>query len=237
MSLKIIVIANGPNALKYDAGDVIDSFDIVIRMNCYQIEGYEKQLGTKTDIWVTTNDFDRFIADYEGLLEKRKKESFKENWTTDPQDYEFFVDKHQIDVDEIHLINLWMKNTFGNFVKDGEIHEKFINLKTFDDGIISSMHKSCRVTVLDEKQTIKVKSNRNLSTGLHTLCYAIARYKGEDIYILGFDFFKSGKEYFATPKSTWEMAHDGTAEAAIVKRWKEAGILKEFAGVIDDVGS
>lgn len=48
----VIAIGNGPSATSWEAGDLIDSFDIVIRFNNYEIDGYEKYVGTKTTHWV-----------------------------------------------------------------------------------------------------------------------------------------------------------------------------------------
>ncbi len=48
--MKAIVVGNGP--VEFDAGEKIDSFDVVIRINDFKIKGFEKLVGTKTDIWV-----------------------------------------------------------------------------------------------------------------------------------------------------------------------------------------
>jgi len=230
MSLKIIIIANGPNALDFKAGKLIDSFDIVIRMNCYQIEGYEEHIGSKTDVWVTTNDFDRFISEYDNLLEKRKVNSFLENWTTDTKDVETFVEKHKIKCDEIHFINMWIAFTIGHVFKDNVLYENNVCLETFDSGVMRSLPRGCKININGARRTIRLGDGRNLSTGMHTLVYAIYRWIGEDIYIHGFDFFKSGKEYFSTPENVWEMRHAAETEEIIVNKWVEAGIIKFFTG-------
>jgi hypothetical protein len=51
----ILLIGNGASVLQYEYGNLIDSsfkeFDIpVVRFNNYQIEGYEKYVGTKTNV-------------------------------------------------------------------------------------------------------------------------------------------------------------------------------------------
>ena len=50
----IILIGNGPSVKKREFGDLIDSYDTVVRFNWYHIKGYEKNVGTKTDHWWTT---------------------------------------------------------------------------------------------------------------------------------------------------------------------------------------
>ena len=48
----IIAIGNGPSAISWKAGKIIDDFDIVVRFNNYEIEGYEDYVGSKTTYWV-----------------------------------------------------------------------------------------------------------------------------------------------------------------------------------------
>lgn len=50
--MSIILVGNGPSLLGRDLGFVIDSHDTVVRFNGFQIKGYEKHVGVKTDVWV-----------------------------------------------------------------------------------------------------------------------------------------------------------------------------------------
>ena len=49
-----IVVGGSPNILDYEYGDEIDSFDKVIRCNSCPVEGIEKHVGSKTNIWSTS---------------------------------------------------------------------------------------------------------------------------------------------------------------------------------------
>lgn len=61
---KVIIIGNGPSALAKEAGKDIDSFDgIIARLNNYTIKGYEKWVGTRTDIWFSVERFANLIND------------------------------------------------------------------------------------------------------------------------------------------------------------------------------
>lgn len=51
--LKVLLIGNGSSVMEYEAGPIIDSFDVVVRFNRFRIEGYESKVGTKTTDWVT----------------------------------------------------------------------------------------------------------------------------------------------------------------------------------------
>ena len=48
-------MGSGSSVLKYNYGEIIDNFKDVVRFNNFQIKGYEKQIGTKTNIWARSN--------------------------------------------------------------------------------------------------------------------------------------------------------------------------------------
>lgn len=54
---KVIIIGNSPEILDYEYGSYIDSFDTVIRINHCPTAGYEKNIGSRTDIWATTHHY------------------------------------------------------------------------------------------------------------------------------------------------------------------------------------
>ncbi|EAL0605553.1 TPA: glycosyltransferase family 29 protein [Campylobacter jejuni] len=47
----ICVVGNSPCELNKNRGHIIDSYDIVIRFNNYKIKGFEKDYGSKTNVW------------------------------------------------------------------------------------------------------------------------------------------------------------------------------------------
>lgn len=50
--MNIVVVGNGPKALSQRLGRWIDQQPVVARINCFQTEGFEDYIGSKTDIWV-----------------------------------------------------------------------------------------------------------------------------------------------------------------------------------------
>ena len=66
-----IVIGNSSTLLLQENGDLIDQFETVIRLNSYITEGYEKYVGTKTDIWVRAKNHE---------IEYRDGRQFSEVW-------------------------------------------------------------------------------------------------------------------------------------------------------------
>ena len=51
MNDKILIIANGPSILNQNFGTEIDKFQEVARINNFQLDGFEKHIGSKTTIW------------------------------------------------------------------------------------------------------------------------------------------------------------------------------------------
>ena len=52
--MNVCIIGNSKSILKQKNGSKIDSFDTVVRINTFKIEGFEKHVGTKTDIFATS---------------------------------------------------------------------------------------------------------------------------------------------------------------------------------------
>ena len=55
--MKVLLVGNGCSAIDQKMGKVIDSeFDLVLRMNRFKTEGYEEYVGSKTDVWVVSDN-------------------------------------------------------------------------------------------------------------------------------------------------------------------------------------
>lgn len=52
--MNVIIVGNGSSLLNKPNGEVIDSFDIVVRFNNFKIKTFEKFVGTKTNYWFNT---------------------------------------------------------------------------------------------------------------------------------------------------------------------------------------
>lgn len=59
---KVIIIGNSPNVLENEYGSIIDSYDIVIRINKCVTKGYEKYIGSKLDIWSTSHNWSKWYG-------------------------------------------------------------------------------------------------------------------------------------------------------------------------------
>ena len=69
---KVIIVGNSTTILSEEYGDVIDSYDVVIRINKCATKGFEKHTGSKTDIWASTHHkyYPDFLpTDYKNIKE------------------------------------------------------------------------------------------------------------------------------------------------------------------------
>tara|TARA_B100001996_G_scaffold259205_1_gene201633 strand:- start:410 stop:1171 length:762 start_codon:yes stop_codon:yes gene_type:complete len=71
---KCIVVASGGSVMKSELGDEIDKFDLIVRTNLAKYEGFEKHVGSRTDVrflshktfgnTLPTADFSAYDVDY-----------------------------------------------------------------------------------------------------------------------------------------------------------------------------
>ena len=83
----VLIIGNGTNALDEKLGKKIDEFPFVVRLNDYVTEGFEKYIGSKTDLWFCacshhTKVRGRKVDFGIGLLAKKAREKTKDMMMT-----------------------------------------------------------------------------------------------------------------------------------------------------------
>ena len=60
--MKVLLVGNGCSALEHKLGKVIDTeFDLVLRMNRFKTEGYEEYVGSKTNVWLVTDNMFQYV--------------------------------------------------------------------------------------------------------------------------------------------------------------------------------
>lgn len=52
---RLILVGNGCEVLNSELGSEIDKFDIVVRLGTFELMGFEKNVGTKTDLCITAH--------------------------------------------------------------------------------------------------------------------------------------------------------------------------------------
>ena len=162
---KVIVIGNSPSILKNKLGKVIDSYDIVIRLNHCPTKGYEKYIGNKFNIWATTKnkEHNNFVPDnYSELLEV---------WYRTPVSRKRMQDIPEKDEngEELNIPSkLLFKNRKG-VERDGRFKHFFYG------------HGNVRDT------------KHEPDTGLLTILQAIRQF--DDVTIHGFDFYQESEGF------------------------------------------
>ena len=166
MSNKLIIIGNGESVLNKKNGSYIDDFDVVIRCNECIIKGYEDYVGTKTDILSVAS---------KGILVKIIEGVGKTS-----------NDTYINDVSTIWFTRPFYEKYYDSqnkYPNDKLLKTKGIeNIKVINNSTFNDIHKG-------------KDKNTYLSTGIVTILMAIEYYSDYDIYIMGFDGFKSG-HYF-----------------------------------------
>jgi len=82
MGKKVIIIGNGPSLLKAENGLLINKFDHIVRFNAYSINKYEKFVGTRTDCWINTINYQ--YKDKEQRLKVKYKRFIWHSWQWNP---------------------------------------------------------------------------------------------------------------------------------------------------------
>jgi hypothetical protein len=114
---EVILVGNGASVMDQELGKTIDSFDTVVRFNWFHIKGFEKQVGSKTDIWFTTvYDKIRLRNTYEAIYEH--------SWEWNPvQDKTYNLLKGDDSVTRLHKTSRQMIYDMDNYMrlKRGEV--------------------------------------------------------------------------------------------------------------------
>lgn len=162
---RIIIIGNGAKALTNENGKFIDESDIVIRLNNFKTEGFEKYVGTKIDVYSCWAK----ILDYCKLSKEERYIRWKQS-VTEPitENFEKVFAPNDIDFEKVKsVLFLWTKNKNDERLKDCPFYDK---IKVLDFDV-----------------------DKDYSTGFRTILYCLHHFKNEEIYITGFDsFMKSG---------------------------------------------
>lgn len=194
----IIVIGNGPSVMENEYGEIIDAFDIVVRINQYR-DIYSKYIGAKLSVFVTT--------DYNAGIVFGSKHNGYHNIVKNANNIIVWKDvNHKTLFDELSQTKIIQKNQ-----KDTD---KFIN----QDKIIDSL-------VHDHKFN---RFHRGIwsSTGINILMYLIQTGEYDKIYIHGFDGLKNDQKvhyYENAIRTTHE--HSPDKEIAFVEYYINKGII------------
>jgi hypothetical protein len=198
-NLKVIIVGNSTSLLKKEYGHIIDSYDVVIRINKCVTGGLEKYVGKKIDIWATTHLY---------MHQVTKK--------TDSAHSNVFLPR---EIKNVKMIWRRSPTTFLKNLNDSIVNKCF-NTKTK----IFTMYKRKDNYNIINKTNTEFKTDFKIShqpdTGLITICTALKFFK--DITIVGFDFYTDSMSESSFPSAYYRnFEMDGDKKHKEDKFWKK----------------
>lgn len=162
------VVSNSGDLMNYEYGKLIDSHDVVIRCNWSLIDGYEKNVGTRTDIRVICIHLARLIHDFESV-------------SKDSHYRECFPAWSQLIIDEL--------------IYDDEVIILQPNANMYKNGIQSRLNRN-EVYALSDIATGGIFDYRGTDLGTGLIAILLASELFESVSCFCFDFFQKSKEHY-----------------------------------------
>ena len=216
---KVIIIGNGASALKNKNGSIIDTFDVVVRMGTCVIDGYEEYVGTKTDILRTS--WDRLF------IEQNKQLVYKCN--VEPKAVLFLEPFYEAYNETAvcggfsTLYKIFNKPRFQEFKFKSYI--KKYTERILHDALINNFLYNKEILYYKMNDRIKAfqKYNHSFpdnilhmpSSGLCTVDFIIKEFCDSEIYITGFDGFKT--RYYWRKCDEYFDSHSSIKERIFLK--------------------
>lgn len=201
--MKIAIIGNGKFTKKY--GSRIDKADIIIRFNGARIEGYQDQVGSRTDILA--------LAGATSLSYMAEAAKIDTNILKETGQVIFSGRKRNENYEKILL-----KKKAVNNANISNLIFQYVGFDCFMDLV--------RKVEPDYEIICKLPS-----TGMNVLCYILYQYNYSDgkvgFNIYGFDNFESG-HYFDNERRNNSEFHDLGIEMAIIDYLKNFKNIRFF---------
>ena len=250
MNQKVIIIGNSSNLLQYNNGHTIDSFDYVVRFGECTTTGYEKHVGTKTDLLCTIANYFLSIHYYEDKIEfwprlfvqNCKSILFLEHECDSYR--EFTPQGDSWGVNFIHPTSTPAGNRYFKFLYS-EKFQKFFTTKKYSERLVfeymaEALHTEYgveKIMFYDKADRIKtfLQYNKQLahnniympSKGMYVLDYIINNFPNAEIFVTGFDGIKT-KNYWRKKNTRLWASHSGTHEMIMYKKLLRAGKIREL---------
>jgi len=234
MSYKnIIVVGNGGGVLEKENGHLIDTFDYVVRMGNCNIRGFERYVGTKTDMyraqWCNFIHFDKneqfFIPRYDHI--KFNHLLFSE---IDP---DIYVEYASIAQDVRRFTHFVRPAVHGDIFKNANLgkYERHRGVRrVLHDILLCYFVQKCNISdvryitrddfIAAHKEVNKSPNRDRIflpSNGILTIFYLLRVYPSSKIYITGFDGFKT-RYYWTTGVETSFRSHNSLSEQILLKK-------------------
>lgn len=224
--MKIIIVGNGASVYNVKNGDKIDNFDYVVRMGSFRTKGYEKYVGTKTDMIRTS--WDRIVKNENNKLKLAITLRCKDILFLEPHN-DIFYETVSIG-NTYRLRKIFNKPRFYAF-RFGDI------LTTCNERIL---HDYFTRAILYQKNMFYYSINHRIelfkkynnyindgnihmpSSGLCTIDYIVNNIPGE-IFITGFDGFET--KYYWRQTDEYFDSHSSVKEKVFLKNMIKTGVV------------
>lgn len=195
-------VGSSPILLEHEHGKLIDSYDIVIRMNDSRIKGYEKHTGKKTDIRVMNG------STFAGTCNKERFPiGSDENWV--------FGEETK---GQTFVVKNWSNDEFiiGHFKTENRNPANFFN---------PAFTNYCNSLTRDPKDS----SFHEATTGFIGIMFAMMFFKKIDLF--GFSFYNEKdfkKFHFYEEVEEYKPGHKFDIERNMVDQFEKEGRLKIY---------
>lgn len=212
MSYKVIVIGNGSGLLEKENGRKIDAFDYVVRMGNCPLRGYEKYIGTKTDMlrlnWNRIIQINQY-SDADNLHERKKDHYKYVGHDANFRDLLLIENDPDLYYERSHIaIYNHLRKVFRRIPSwPTSLREKphiHIPERILHDAILNFFvkHKNIQnIYYFDQNERVKLFQDFNFysnnpkivvpSNGILTLWYIIKKFVNMEICVTGFDGFRT----------------------------------------------
>jgi hypothetical protein len=250
MIQKVIIVGNSNNLLQHKHGDIINSFDYVVRLGECTTTRYEKHVGTKTDLLCTLVNYFLSIHYHDNKIEFRPR-LFVKNCKHilflehDCDIYKEFTPHGDLwGVNYIHPTSTAAGNRYFKFFYADRFHDFFTAKKYSERVIFDFMAEALHTVYGVEKISFydkvdRVKSfmlyNKQLahnniympSKGMYILDYVIKTFPNAEIFVTGFDGMKT-KNYWRKNNTPFWASHSSSHEMLMYKKLLRTGRIQEL---------
>ena len=224
--MKICIVGNGAGVLTNQNGKFIDSCDLVVRMKNFVLEGFEKNVGSKTDIYSS-----KWFSWFEPKTNKPLNFNFIDNVKTlmfmfpNNDDQKLNASKYTYLYQELQLKNELPNNCTGwidheHLLKQFNLLNKEIIYFSLED-----VEELC-IKILKINQTnyeFVHKGKKQIlepTCGIRTIFKLLKRYPNEEIFLTGFDGFQTS--WYWNPKHKINLSHYYLTERLFLNSLKKS---------------
>lgn len=204
----IVIVGNGP--VEGDHGEIIDTADVVIRMNRFRLKGFERKVGSRIDIYAVYPKYclrnwdESDLANTQGVL--------NEIWFVRPHEWAAMCPQH--------LTFIEQKPLYNRYYMPDELWVQVIT-ELGDVELIDTPQDKLRTWVLDSSSRSKIGP----STGYSTIAMTINRFRNSQIRVVGLTG-NAGSGWYWGPNPTYSTRHPWEWEELQIRSMALAGSIE-----------